>query len=299
MKTRESEIVQMTAAAGVLEKERLKPIILLLFMAFLWSLNGLFIKLVDWHPLALSATRSMVATAVLLLYYRRLHITWSFNQIGGAVTYSATMIFFVVATQMTTAANAILLQYTAPVFVALLSYLFLQEKVTRFDWGTTVVVMVGMVLFFFDELAPGYLWGNILALLSGVTFACFTLFMRKQKEGSPVESVILGSILTVLIGLPFLFSGPPAGAYSWLAMIVMGLFMGIAFILYCGVIRQVRAIEAILVLIAEPLLNPLWVFVILGERPGPWALLGGMIIVGSIALRGISASRRTPVPAAA
>jgi drug/metabolite transporter (DMT)-like permease len=297
---RESEIVQMTAAAGVLEKERLKPIILLLFMAFLWSLNGLFIKMVDWHPLALSATRSMVATAVLLLYYRRLHITWSFTQIGGAVTYSATMIFFVVATQMTTAANAILLQYTAPVFVALLSYWFLQEKVTRFDWGTTAVVMVGMVLFFFDELAPGYLWGNILALLSGVTFACFTLFMRKQKEGSPVESVILGSILTVFIGLPFLFSGPPAGAYSWPAMIVMGLFMGIAFILYCGVIRQVRAIEAILVLIAEPLLNPLWVFIILGERPGPWALLGGMLIVGSIALRGISASRRrTPVPAAA
>ena len=296
---KESEIGQVTAAAGASETGRLKPIVLLLFMAFLWSLNGLFIKMVDWHPLALSATRSMVATAVLLLYYRRLHITWSFTQIGGAVTYSATMIFFVMATQMTTAANAILLQYTAPVFVALLSSWFLQEKVTRFDWGTTAVVMVGMVLFFFDELAPGYLWGNILALLSGVTFACFTLFMRKQKEGSPVESVILGSILTILIGLPFLFSGPPAGVYSWPAMIIMGLFMGIAFILYCGVIRQVRAIEAILVLIAEPLLNPLWVFIILGERPGPWALLGGLLIVGSIVLRGITANHRTPAPAAA
>lgn len=294
----ECEAGTISSTVGVIEKERLKPIMLLLIMAFLWSLNGLFIKLVDWHPLALSSTRSMVATLVLLLYYRRLHVTWSFTQIGGAITYSATMILFVMATQMTTAANAILLQYTAPVFVALLSYWFLKEKVTRFDWATTAVVMGGMVLFFFDDLSAGYLGGNILALLSGITFACFTLFMRKQKEGSPVESVILGSILTVLIGIPFLFSGPPAGAYSWPAMMVMGFFMGVAFILYCGVIRQVRAIEAILVLIAEPLLNPVWVFIILGERPGPWALVGGAVIVGAITLRGITAARRAPTPAA-
>ncbi len=284
-----------TTAADTGERERLKSISCLLFIAVLWSLNGLFIKMVDWHPLAISSTRSAVAAVTLLLYYRRLHLTWSFAQVGGAVAYAGAMITFVVATKLTTSANAILLQYTAPVFIALLSYWFLKERVTKFDWAITAVVMGGMVLFFLDELTAGSLLGNLLAILSGVTFACFNLFMRKQKEGSPVETVILGSILTALIGVPFFFtSGLPVGVYSWPAMSIMGVFMALSFIIYSNVIKQVRAIEAILVLIIEPMLNPLWVFLILGERPGAWALLGGSIIVGSIVLRGMAATRRVP-----
>ncbi len=274
----------------------LKPILLLLFIAFLWSLNGLFIKMVDWHPLAISSTRSFVAAAALLLYYRRLRLNWSYPQVGGAFTYSLTMVFFVVANKLTTAANAILLQYTAPMFVALLSYWFLKERVTRFDWLATFAVMGGMVLFFLDELTLGSLGGNILAILSGVTFACFNLFMRKQKEGSPVESVILGSVITVFIGLPLFFlAGPPIGAFSWPAMALMGLFMALSFIIYSQVIRHIRAIEAVLVLILEPLLNPVWVFLIMGERPGPWSLVGGAVIVGSVALRGMTSARRIPL----
>lgn len=277
------------------QSQSLKPIGLLLFIAFLWSSNGLFIKLVDWHPLAISSVRSIVTIVTMLLYYRRLRLTWSFAQVGGAVSWALTVITFVAANKLTTAANAILLQYTAPVFMAVFSYWFLKERVTRYDWIAIFTVMGGMVLFFLDELTFGYLAGNFLAIISGITFAFFHLFMRKQKAGSPVESVILGSILIVIIGLPSIFmSGPPAGTWSWPAMILMGLFLSLSFAIYSRVIRHVRAIEAILVLILEPLLNPVWVFLVIGERPGSWSLLGGAVIVGSVVFRGMAAARRKP-----
>ena len=264
---------------------RYKAIGFLIMTAILWSSGGLLIKWVSWNPIAIASARSAIAALVLLVALRRPHLTWSSAQIGGAIAYTVTVLLFVTANKLTTAANAILLQYTSPIFVALFGAWFLGERATRLDWITIFWVMGGMVLFFFDDLTAGGFWGNVCAISSGATFACFVLFMRKQKNDSPLESVFLGNILTALVGFPFVFEAMP-NASSWIGLVLLGVFqLGLSHVLYATAIRHVTALEAILISVVEPVLNPLWVFLIMGEAPGPWAFLGGFIVLVSVTIR--------------
>jgi drug/metabolite transporter (DMT)-like permease len=265
--------------------ERVQAIGFLIATAILWSSAGLLIKMISWNPIAIAGMRSAIATLVLFVFLRRPHLTWSSAQIGGAVAFAATVILFVLANKLTTAANAILLQYTSPIFAALLGAWFLGERATRLDWTTIFVVIGGMTLFFLDDLTTGGLWGNVCAIASGVTFACFVLFLRKQKNDSPLESVFLGNILTALIGLPFMFQAMPSPS-SWVGLVLSGVLqLGLSHILYATAIKHVTALEAILIAVVEPILNPVWVLLVVGETPGPWALLGGFVVLASVTIR--------------
>jgi len=248
----------------------------------LWSLGGPLIKWVEWNPLAIAGARSAIAAVILLVVLRRPRITWSVTQVGGAMAYAATVILFVAATKLTTAANAILLQYTSPVYAALLGWWFLGERVTWGDWITIAVVIGGMLLFFLDRLTVGGVWGNVLALASGITFAGMTTLLRKQKDGSPLESVLMGNILTALIGLPFMFQRAPGGS-TWVGLILLGVFqLGLSYVLYSEAIKRITALEAILVSVVEPILNPIWVLLVMHEAPGRWAILGGVVVLGAV-----------------
>lgn len=263
-------------------KERNQAILFLVGAATLWSLGGLLIKSVTWNPLAIAGTRSGIAALVMLLFQRKLHFTWSKTQIAGALAYAGTVILFVTANKLTTAANAILLQYTAPVYTAWLSAWLLKEKTSKLDWLTIAVVLSGMGLFFVDKLSIGNISGNICAIFSGITFGLTAVLLRKQKDGSPLESIILGNILTALIGLPFILHSAPEPS-SWLPLVILGIFqLGISYVLYALAIRYVTALEAILIPIIEPILNPIWVFLVMGEITGPWALIGGIIVLVSV-----------------
>lgn len=273
-------------------EKRSKAILFLLLSAALWSSGGLMIKLVSWNPVAIAGFRSFIAMALLVAYVRHPHFTWTFPQIGGAIAYAVTVTLFVVATKMTTAANAILLQYTAPLYVAFLGAWFLGESTRWFDWVIILIVLSGMALFFFDRLTPGNQLGNGCAVVSGISFAFFVLFMRRQRNESPVETVILGNLLTGLIGLPFMFGSMP-DVLSWIGLVFLGVIqLGLSYVLYSEAIRHVTALEAILIPGLEPILNPVWVFLILGERPGKWALIGGFIVLISVTLRSLMAIRR-------
>lgn len=201
------------------------------------------------------------------------------------MVYTTTVILFVVATKLTTAANAILLQYTAPVYAALFGAWFLGERVAWLDWVIIAAVLGGMALFFLDCLTPGGLWGNICAIASGVSYAGLVTFLRKQKSGSPLESILIGNLLTALVGLPFMLQGPP-GSASWVGLIFLGVFqLGLSYVLYSAAIKYITALEAILVAVVEPILNPLWVFLVIGEAPGRWALLGGTVVLIAMTVR--------------
>jgi drug/metabolite transporter (DMT)-like permease len=271
---------------------RHRAILFLLLSALLWSSGGLLIKLVSWNPIAIAGLRSLIAVLVLFAFIRRPRLTWSFAQIGGAFAYAVTVTLFVVATKLTTAANAILLQYTSPVYVALLGAWFLGERAQWFDWIIIFVVIGGMALFFLDRLTAGNLLGNFCAILSGVSFASLILFMRKQKNESPLETIILGNLITGLVGLPFMFESMP-NALSWFGLILLGLVqLGLSYVLYSEAIKHVTALEAILIPGIEPILNPIWVFLILGEAPGKWALVGGFIVLISVTIRCVIAALR-------
>jgi drug/metabolite transporter (DMT)-like permease len=274
-------------------RERYKAIGFLIVTAVLWSSGGLLIKWISWNPVAIAGMRSTVAALVLLVALRRPHLTWSSAQIGGAIAYAATVTLFVLANKLTTAANAILLQYTSPIYVALFGAWFLGERATRLDWTTISVVIGGMALFFLDDLTTGGFWGNACAISSGVTFACFVLFMRKQKNDSPLGSVFLGNILAALIGVPFMFEAMPS-ASSWVGLILSGVLqLGLSHILYSAAIKHVTALDAILIPVIEPILNPLWVFLVMGEVPGLWAFLGGFLVLVSVTIRCVVTALRS------
>ena len=258
---------------------------------FLWSFGGILIKWVSWHPLAIAGMRSAISAVFLLFFIRKPRFTLSFAQLGGAVSLAATVILFVSATKLTTAANAVILQYTAPVYTALFGGWFLKEKTGWYDWVIITVVLGGMVLIFLERLSSGGYLGNILAVISGVVTAWLTLFLRKQKDSSPLESIILGNVLTALIGLPFMF-GPRPSAAGWTGLILLGVFqLGLPFFLYTTAIKHVTALDAILVCTMEPVLNPVWVFLFLKETPGKWAILGGSVIIAAVGLRSFFSSR--------
>ena len=262
-----------------------KGIIFLVIAALIWSSGGFLIKWIAWNPMAIAGTRSLIAAGLMYLYRRKFEFNWSPAQIGGAVAYAGTVISFVLANKLTTAANAILIQYTAPVFVALFAHWFLGEKTSPLDWILIVITFGGMSLFFMDNLTVGNFLGNVVALFSGVSFGGVALFSRKQKDGSPLESFFLGNILTGIVGLPFMFQSAP-NASGWIGLILLGVFqLGISYIVYAEAMKRVTALEGVLIPVIEPILNPVWVFLLLRETPGKWAMLGGVIVLFAVTLR--------------
>jgi len=278
--------------------ERQKGIVLLAAASVLWSSGGLLIKLIDWNTMSIVGARSLLALPVLLVVVRHPRFTWSRAQIGAALCCAATMILFVAATRMTTAANAILLQYTSPIYIALFGAWFLGERATFLDWITIAAVMAGMALFFLGQLTIAGAWGNVLAIASGVTMAWLAMFLRKQKRGSPLESVMLGNIIAAIIGVPFMIRSAPRSPASWMGLILLGVFqLGLPYVFFTAAIKHVAALEASLITVIEPILNPIWVLILVGEKPAPWTILGGMIVLGSITGRGIlRAWGRSPAP---
>jgi len=272
-----------------------KAIVLVFISAILWSTSGLFIKIIDLNPFTIAGIRGAIAAAMLLaIMNKNLRFNWSFPQIAGAFCYAGTMISFVVATVMTTAANAILLQYTMPVFTALFGLWLLNEKVSRFDWAVIFIVVCGMALFFVDRLTLDGFWGNIIAIVSALSFALLIIFMRMQKSGSPIETVVLGNVITALVCMPFIIHEPPAGV-SWLPLIYLGIFqLGLSFLLYSTAIKYITALDAVLIQTIEPLLNPIWVFLVIGEVPGLWAVVGGAVVILTVTIRNIYSNRKTP-----
>ncbi|MFO1449615.1 MAG: DMT family transporter [Opitutaceae bacterium] len=267
----------------------------LILAALCWSAGGLLIKSVDWPPLAVAGGRGLIAAVFLAATNRPLRFHFSGMQILGAVAYAGCTVTFVIATKMTTAANAILLQYTAPVWIALLGAWFLGERATRADWITIVVVLGGMGLFVADGLKLTSLTGNLIGAASGVAFAIMTLALRKQKSGSPVESIILGNLLAFLVGLPEIVHAPALPPVGWLALGALGCIqLGVSYWLYARAIRHVTALEAVLVPVIEPLLNPVWVLIVYRERPSSLALVGGALVLSAVTWRALGSLRARP-----
>jgi drug/metabolite transporter (DMT)-like permease len=271
--------------------------------AVLWSTGGLFIKAVSLDAFGVTMWRSVLAgTAIAIVMRVRPFAPWREGWItwGAAVSYAAMLLLFVSATKLTTAANAIFLQYTAPLYVLVLGALFLSERPTRLDVATVFVAFAGMALFFVGQLEARDLAGNVCAIGSGIAFACFLVFLRLPgcaPETRP-RAMVLGNALLVAVTLAVnlarmettSFTPGPAdiAGLLWLGIIQIGF----AYVLFGFGIAHVAALEATLIGMLEPVLNPIWVFIFLGETPGWWAVLGGTIIVAAVGFRTVISERR-------
>jgi drug/metabolite transporter (DMT)-like permease len=275
---------------------RRQAILFLVLTAILWSSSGLLVKIISWQPLSILSGRSILSSVVFWIFLKYpTQFNWTRLQVMGAVGYVGAQIFFIMATKLTTAANAIFLQYTLPIYIVLFGYWFLNERPQRADWISLIVIFAGLFLFFGDDLNFDGFSGNVLAIVSGMALALLMLCMRKQKDGTPANTILLGNILGAVIGLPFLFqesySLPNLGIIAYLGIFQIGL----SFVLYSIAIKQVQALESTLILTLEPILNPLWVFLVIGETPGKLALIGGMFVIGAVTARAVVSARAVAV----
>ena len=262
--------------------------------AFLWSIAGLFIKVIDWNPIAIAGMRSFIASIVIFVYLKRPEFNFSFPQIAAAIAHAVTMLLFVAANKTTTAANAILLQYTAPVLTAFIGAVLLKERPRVEHYVALPLAAAGMIIMFFNELGGGNLFGNVLALMSAITLSFYFVFMRMQKDGSPLESILLSHWLTAIICIiiSFFLPFPQVTLKSLAAIAVLGIVqLGLSAILFSIAIKRVSAISANLIAVIEPVFNPVWVFIAIGEAPGVNALIGGGIIVLAVTIASVISAR--------
>lgn len=260
---------------------------LVLAAAIIWSTGGLFIKWTSLSGLELSFGRSLLAAITVALFTRREGFGLNRITLIASVLYAALLLLFVLATKETTAANAIFLQYTAPLYVLVLEPIFYKEKFRQRDLITVIFCVIGMSLFFVGKLRPQDVTGNLLALASGVCFAAYFLLLRhpSARAVNRASSVIYGNLLVVLVATP---AGLQALAgitlHDALSVVYLGVVqIGVAYTLFTlGMARGIRSLDAGIVGYIEPVLNPVWVFLVIGERPSKWALIGGAIIVGAV-----------------
>jgi len=263
------------------------PLLFVFAAALIWSSGGLFIKWTTLSGLELSFCRSLLALFTVAFLTRREGFGLNRLMLVASVLYAVLLILFVLATKETTAANAIFLQYTAPVYVLILEPFIFKEKFRSRDLITVLICVGGMALFFVGQLRPQDIAGNFMALASGLCFALYFLLLRhpRAREVNRASSVIYGNLLVVILMAPWgLAAIPSINLHDALSVAYLGVVqLGIAYTLFTvGMARGVRSLDAGIICYIEPVLNPVWVFLVLGEKPSGWALLGGTIIVVAV-----------------
>jgi DME family drug/metabolite transporter len=277
--------------------QKFSPLFFVVAAAILWSTGGLFIKWTSVSGLELSFGRSLLAAITVAIFTRREGFGLNGVTAVASVLYAALLLLFVLATKQTTAANAIFLQYTAPVYLLIFEPLFYKEKFRSRDLVVVIACVAGMSLFFVGKLRPQDVSGNLLALASGLCFAFYFLLLRhsKSRAVNRASSVIYGNLLVVLIAAPAgLKVLPRMSSHDMLSVVYLGVVqIGLAYTLFTvAMAHGVRSLDAGIVGYIEPVLNPIWVYLILGEQPTRWALLGGAIIVTAVVCHTLIEARR-------
>jgi drug/metabolite transporter (DMT)-like permease len=263
----------------------LRSRLLLLAAAVLWSTAGAAIKSCGLDGWQISGGRSLVAAVFLLAVVREARVRPTARVLAVSVAYAFTVVLFVLATKLTTAANAIFIQDTAPLWVLLLSPWLLGERPTRGELLAVPVYGIGLGLFFLDELTAGQVAGNAVALASGVAFAVSIVGLRLLRHEGPA-ALVYGNAIAAMAALPLWPRGPAATGADLAIVAYLGVFqLGLAYLTFSRGVTGTPAIEASLLILLEPVLNPIWTYLVAGERPGPWAVAGGAVVLGATAWR--------------
>lgn len=277
--------------------------VLVLVAALLFSTGGAGIKAAAFTGLQVSALRSGIAAVVLLMLLRRLVpwrgvrlVTFSPPMLATAVVYAATLTLFVLSTKLTTAANAIFLQDTAPLYLLLLGPLILHERFRARDVGFLLGVGAGLILCVIGQpepisTAPDPVRGNILALICGITWALTLLGLRyiqrdQTHTSAGLSAVTLGSLFASFAAWPFAWPLPAASAVEWATIVYLGVCqVGLAYVCLTAAMRVLPALEVSLLLLIEPVLNPIWTWMFHSEQPGAYTIIGGAIIIAATAIK--------------
>lgn len=267
-----------------------KGVFAVVLTALLWSSGGLLIKLISLSSMQLSFFRCLIAAIVFAVIFRKKVLRVNKLAILNAVFYATVLTLFVIATKTTTAANAIFLQSTAPIYVLIFEPIINKTRWEPINIITIAVCFIGMILFFLGELSPGHLEGNIVALLAGVAFAAFFLGMRKNDKEYQQSAIFYGNIIVAVICIPFILELKTISFSDLWMVSFLGVFqIAAAYAIFTYGIKRILAVEASIISMLEPVLNPVWVFLGYGELPTTFAIIGGLIIISAISLRTVVA----------
>ena len=266
---------------------RLLGLFILVCTALLWSGNGVVIKGVEGPVFALASVRASFAVLAIGLLGRK-NLARRFPGRDAwlcAALTALNSIAFIAATKLTTAANAIVLQYTSPAWVALLAPWLIGEKTERADWIFIAVIFSGMGLFFLDSLTLSGILGIALGMSCGLIMAFLTMLLRQAEMSDKVSGVLGGNLLLCalfpLAWGEFSFTGQDIAALA----LAGTCFLGLPWFLYSLASKHLTALEMVLITTLEPVCNPIWVYFIIGEKPGAWALAGGFVVLAGIVAR--------------
>ena len=252
--------------------------------AALYSIGGLCIKVIPWNGMSINGGRTAIALVVIGAY-----LLWTKHPLRlnrwvalGALSVFGTNALFSLANKLTTAANAIVLQFTVPIFVILFSALFFRKKPHKLDLAACAVVLGGILFFFLDSLEMGGGLGNVLALLSGVSYAGVFL-MNDMPDSDAISSVFWGDVLSAVTGLPFLAHETEFTATAVFSLVILGAFqVGVAYVLLCIGLKTTPPVTASLISGIEPVLNPILVAIFYKEAIGAYAMVGAAIVIGGV-----------------
>jgi drug/metabolite transporter (DMT)-like permease len=288
-----------STAEAIIRRSRARAVVRVVAAAVLFSTGGAAIKTAAMSGLQVASIRSGIAAIALLLWLRG-RVQRSPQIVGVGAIYAATLVLFVTSTKLTTAASAIFLQSTAPLYIVVLAPLLLGERFRARDLGFLAAAAGGLVLCFSGRteatlIAPDPSTGNLLGVLCSLSWA-FTLlglrWIELQQRGAGISSVVAGNLMAFLLGLPFLVPLPSASATDWAVLGYLGVFqIGLAYVLLTGAVGQLPTLHISLLLLIEPVLNPLWTWLVRGENPGAWTLAGGAIIMSAVAVQALYDSR--------
>ncbi|MDP2875293.1 MAG: DMT family transporter [Holophaga sp.] len=284
-------------------RPRTRGLLLVATAAVLWSTSGLFIKALPLGPYPIALWRSLVAAltmlAIMKLRGQPTGIGFKPIDLACAGSYAGVLISFVVATKLTTAANAIFLQFSAPIYLLFLEPWVFRRPLQRRDLWAVAACLGGMALFFGGRMEPGGMLGNALGILSGLCLATFTLLLKWKREHepgrNPAGAIVLGNVAVALICLPLALPMVRLSLGQVGALAFLGVFqLGLAYLIFSAGMRYVSATTAMIISMLEAVFNPIWVFLGVGERPSPSALVGAVVILGVI----LWYSLRSPAPEA-
>ena len=269
-------------------KKENRAILEMIVCAALWSIAGIFIKQLPWHGFAVAGIRSLIAGATIAAYMalKRMRFHLNRHTLFTGIMAGSVYVCFATANKLTTAANAIVLQFTDPIFVVLFSALLYRKKPSKADVTVVLVVLGGILLFFFDQLGPSTVLGNFVAIASGVFMAAMYMGVSRLETEERFSAIVIGQAFAFLVGLPVVIATHPVlNAATISSVLILGIFqLGGAYILYVRASRYCPPLACALLGAVEPLLNPVWVLLFDGERPGLFALIGGVIVIASITI---------------
>ena len=264
----------------------------MLACAVMWSISGIIIKYIDWSPLAIAGGRSLVSAVVVVVFMVASKMKPIINKqvIWAGVSLFGCVTCFVTANKMTTAANAIVLQYIAPAFVLIISAVFLKHKLKKIEIAVVASTFLGIILFFVDEIDFDGMMGNFIAICSGLFMAIMFVFNGKLNLDARMTGILVAHLLTATIGLPIGFATYETVIMQQDIMLILLLGvvqLGIPYVLYALAASKISPLSCSLIGMIEPLLNPIWVAIFYGEMPGLFAVLGGVIVIVSVLVHNI------------